>query len=85
MQAPRQLIHHAHSVRIARTYLSSQVKTVTRTCWPLSVCSSLDARISGTGVVTTCCNTDLCNGAPQILSATKVIVFTAIAFLFTWM
>ncbi|KAH8851957.1 hypothetical protein EWB00_004264 [Schistosoma japonicum] len=47
-----------------RTYVQDRLQVTSRSCVP--VCVEADARRSGSGIVTSCCQDDLCNATGRI-------------------
>ncbi|CAH8462633.1 unnamed protein product [Schistosoma guineensis] len=55
-----------------RTYVQDKLQVTSRSCVP--VCVEADARRSGSGIVTSCCQDDLCNSSRKTQISMTVIL-----------
>ncbi|CAH8445771.1 unnamed protein product [Schistosoma turkestanicum] len=60
-----------------RTYIQDRLQVTSRSCVP--VCVEADARRSGSGIVTSCCEDDLCNSSGQI-KISMTLILSSILF-----
>ncbi|CAH8475836.1 unnamed protein product [Heterobilharzia americana] len=62
-----------------RTYIQNRLQVTSRSCVP--VCVEGDARRSGSGIVTSCCQDDLCNSSGKIQVPVQLITFSMLSIL----
>ncbi|CAH8473186.1 unnamed protein product [Schistosoma rodhaini] len=62
-----------------RTYVQDKLQVTSRSCVP--VCVEADARRSGSGIVTSCCQDDLCNSGTQTQISMTLILSSLFSIL----